>query len=150
MMQRFVSSLLILLMVGSHTFCAAHSHAGTSFIEPEGHVERPHIHLHGGTHHDHHLHDERDGDDSHEESPSPAFEEEPVGNDTDAPYISETQLFNNAKPTMVAKVELSVACFALDGSATITGSRLTIGDRSPPRPRGLKCPRYLEPLSLLC
>ena len=150
-MQRIVSSLLIPLVLVSHGFCAAHSHVGTSVVEPEGHSARPHIHLQSGTHHhDDDLHREHDGADSHEEYPALMFEEGPLDHDSDALYIAERQLFNDAKPGTISKAELSFGGVVCDESATIAGLRICIKRGLPPPLRDLKCPLYLRILSVRC
>ena len=150
-MRRIVSLLLILLVLVSQSFCAVHSHAGTSVVEPKGHSARPHVHLHGGKHHHgQHSHRDHDEDGSREESPTTPSEQGPVDHDSDALYISETQLFNDATWEKVAKSELSVACEFYDESSTIVGLRLCFRRNSPPPLSGLKCPLYLRTLSIRC
>ena len=150
MTRRIVSILLVPLLLVSQGFWAAHSHAGTSVAEPEGHSARAHVHLHGGEHHHHHSHHEHDGDDSDDRPPASPVEPGPLDHDSDAVYLSETQLYTDAKPTKVAKADWSVLCMIADDSTSIAEAQFTAGLRSPPPPIHLKCPIYLTTLSIRC
>lgn len=149
-MRRIVSLLLILLVLGNQSFCAPHSHAGTSIVEPEGHSTRPHIHLDVGKHHDRHSHGKDGGHESHKGSRTIRAEQGPIDHDSDALYFSETQLFNDAKLAKVAKAEMSRAHVVYDDSATVVALHLCRGLDSPPPLGGLKCPIYLVTLSIRC
>ncbi len=150
MMYRIVSSLLMPLVLVSPSFCAAHSHVGTSVVEEHGHSARPHVHIDAGNHHDHHPHDEDSGHDSHEGSPTVRTEQGPIDHDSDALYLSDSQLFNGAKLAEVAEPEISEAHVVYDDSATIAGLRLCLERDLPPPLGGLKCPLYLLTLSIRC
>ncbi|MBL4885814.1 MAG: hypothetical protein JKY95_14945 [Planctomycetaceae bacterium] len=150
-MQRSVSRLLILLVLVGQSFCAAHSHAGTSVVEPEGHSARPHVHLHGVKHHcGQTSHRGHDGDGSREESLATPPDQEPVDHDSDALYISEAQLFHDTTRGQDVEVDLSVAGMVYDVSSTLVELRLCVERNSPPLLSGLKCPLYLQTLSIRC
>ena len=149
-MHRIVCSLLIPLVLVSQSFCATHSHVGTSVVEPEGHSERPHIHLRSGTHHDHDRQGQHEEGESHEKYSAVISDHVPVDHDSDAFYVSETQLLSNTMAAKVAKPELSLICVVYDESAAIAGWRLSIGGGLPPPLRDLTCPLYLRILSIRC
>ncbi len=147
-MRPILSSLLIPLVLISQSFCAAHSHAGTPVIEPEGHSARPHIHLHGGNHH-HHSHGDHHRHDPGENPSSLPGEHVPLDHGSDAVYIAETQLFNDAKPAKVAKAEWIVYVVA-DEADAIAELHFYVESDLPPPLRRLKCPIYLRTLSIRC
>ena len=148
-MHRIVSSLLILLVLVSQSFCAAHSHVGMSVAEPEEHSTRPHVHLHSGKHH-HGQHSHRKHEDSREESLAIQSGNGPVDHDSNALYFSETTLVNDAKSVEVTDAELSVACVFYDESCRVAGLCFSIECNLPPPLSGLKCPLYLQTLSIRC
>ncbi|MFK7777434.1 MAG: hypothetical protein QM501_04850 [Gimesia sp.] len=150
-MQRFVSLLLILLVLASQGFCVAHSHAGTSVVDSEGHSVRPHVHIFGGKHHSQHSHPKHKGNDSSEESLAVLSERGPVDHDSDAFYSSETQFFHDVNSVKLTRANLSVACVLCD-ELTTTIIRLCVDlERNMPHPlSNLKCPLYLQTLSIRC
>lgn len=150
-MQRFVSLLLIVLLLVSQGFCVAHSHAGTSVVDSEKHSARPHVHIFGDKHHGQHSHTKHKGNDSSEESLAVLSEHAPVDHDSDALYSSETQFLNDANPVKLTRTNLSVACVFCDVLMTTT-IRLCVGlERNLPPPLSdLKCPLYLQTRSIRC
>ena len=145
-MQQIVSALLIPLVLVSQGLCTPHSHVGTSVVEPEGHSARLHVHFGSGTDDDvHYSHIEHDGHDEH-----PSHEDGPLDHDSDAFYVVDTQIVNDAKPAAISNAELSFVCWVFDESATIAGLRLCMNGGLPPPRRGLKCPLYLRILSIRC
>lgn len=148
-MYRVVSSLLILLVLASQSFCAAHSHIGTSVVEPEEHSTRPHVHLHGGKHH-HGQHSHRKHEDSREESLAIQSGNGLVDHDSNALYFPETTLVNDVNTVKLSNTESSVACVIYDESTVIVSSRIGLEGNLPPPLSGLKCPLYLRTLSIRC
>jgi hypothetical protein len=54
-MRKAVSVILLPFILVSQSMCFGHAHVGSRSLEPVGHGDRPHIHLHGTAHH-HHSH----------------------------------------------------------------------------------------------
>ena len=154
-MQRVVSAFLIPLVLASQGLCAAHSHAGESVLERLGHAGRPHIHLHNGDEHEHphHTHDH-----DHSLSLDAAIESgaavlhcgQNADHDSDAFYVSDAQLFKNARQTSLADIDLFIARSILDAPAFVAELRLCIGCGTPPPLRGPACPLYLRVRSIRC
>ncbi len=153
-MNRIVSSLLIPLMLVSQSFCAAHSHVGTSVVEPDGHSATLHFHWDITAHHDdhddegHEWHLESEAVDSHDDCSLAIIEEHPVDHDSDAIYVSNSPLFNDSTSAKVDVLKLSNGCTFCDAFVPEAGLDLRIEGGLPPPLRDLSCPLYLRILSI--
>lgn len=142
-MNLFVATILIpLLLVSQSLFSVAHSHAGTSVAEPDGHAARPHVHLPDA--HQHHGQHE-DGD---ETQPSPV--QQVPDHDSSAVYAGDIQLLHDSKVARVATAELTASNIVWgETSAIIVLWRSCTQLTSPPIQRP-KCARYLQFHAILC
>lgn len=130
------------MLLVSQSLCSVpHSHAGTSVDEPDGHGARPHVHLYHADHHDHH-HDGDESKSSHDEHSSE--------HDSDAVYTGENQLLNDGRVVRVADVEMMISYITCDDLATATPYRHSDEYQLPPILLHLKCPTYLQLLSIRC
>ncbi len=144
-MKRAVSTILIPMLLVSQGICSApHSHAGTSIVEPEGHAARPHVH--GADHHERHHDDHHRGGDEPESSQEDCVPE----HDSDAVYFGDHRLANDGKVVRVGDVESIVSYLTYD-DLTATTPRPSYGEHQlSPVVLHLKCPTYLQLLSLRC
>ena len=153
MMQRIVSLILMTLLLVGQTFCAAHTHAGSGVAEPDGHTERPHIHV-GQHRHHHHGHD-HEGEKPDRQSPrippeDLPPEDLPVDHDSDAIYGSPNQLFRDVRTTTVDVSKLALGSMSESDPVSIPNPRPGATRGSLHSAGSLKCPLYLWTLSIRC
>ncbi|MCC9608775.1 hypothetical protein LOC68_08575 [Blastopirellula sp. JC732] len=138
-MRRFVSILLIFLLVGQSLAAAPHWHGEETGCDTEEHAARPHVHLHGekGHHHEH---------------ASQAPEPEPVEHDSDAVFLTADDAVIDNVSTSVPKLTWSwfsvcpIAASSIQ-AACKAETRYCLGWDSPLRP---SCARYEQLLSIRC
>lgn len=164
-MCRWVSLVLIPLLLVGQSFGMAHTHQGTGVAEPKDHAARPHFHTHGGNgrrhHHHHHSYGNttanglgrvkhRHHGEAHE-SPEAASWRSAADHDDDAVYVS-TAVTLGVGRRLAADDSGAQAIVGLDAGTTektwerATDNGLVLG-LPPPVPLS-RIPLYLRNLSL--
>ncbi|WDQ18076.1 hypothetical protein [Rhodopirellula sp. P2] len=144
-MNRFLSLLLIPFFVLGQA--SPHSHAGSGVVEPEGHANRPHVHLLASQSHDedghHHGHSHFGGDDDASEdgdgeTNGVSLSSLPADHDSDAVYLGQSGTAV-ARSSMILDIDLAclvfasseAVCWPLEGQSRVHHSFL---DRGSPLP----------------
>lgn len=140
-MRRFVSILLMFLLVGQSLAIAPHWHGDESEADATEHAARPHVHLHGESGH------------HHDPAPRPTESApEPVEHDSDAVFLTADEAVMDTTGTVVPPLTwswLHVCPISASGFDLIRPAdarvRVDWGDLLRP-----SCARYEQLLSIRC
>lgn len=151
-MQRFVSIILIVMILTSQGLVAIHAHFGTDFGHSASHCGRPHFHVHGSHSHSSHHDSRRHHHDDSADLPSVSDVQIPT-HDSDAFYCTDSVVSPSQRTSGTERLNPVLRDLAVDAIEFVQINSFLALDVWPNAPRQWSNARtllYLRDLSIRC
>lgn len=151
-MRRFLSIVLIVMILTSQGLCVVHAHVGMALSHSESHSARPHFHVHGS--HSHGSHEDS-ADHHHDEAPVlPAVSRVPCPlHDSDACYCADSVVSMIQRSSAAETLDFMLLELAVCRVGVVQSEAFSALDGWPAAPRqwsSARTPLYLRDLSIRC
>ena len=151
-MRRFLSTVLIVMILASQGLVAVHAHFGMELSHTASHSGRPHFHVHGS--HSHGSHEDT-ANHRHDDAPVlPAVSGVPFpSHDADACYCVDSVVSMIQRSSAVETLDFMVLERAVDSVGVVQREAFSALDGWPDTPRqwsNARTPLYLLDLSIRC
>jgi len=151
-MRRFLSIVLIVIILTCQGLCSFHAHVGMGLSHSESHSARPHFHVHGS--HSHGSHEDS-ADHHHDEAPVlPAVTRVPCPwHDSDACYCADSVLSMTQRSSAAETLDfmlLELGVYSLGVVQPEVFSALDRWSDAPHQWSNAHTPLYLRDLSIRC
>ncbi len=152
-MRRFLSIILIVMILTSQGLVAVHAHFGMDLTHTASHSGRPHFHVHGS--HSHGSHEDSGDHHHHDDAPIlPAVSGVQFpSHDSDAVYCADSVLSRIRRSSTAETLDfvlLQLAVNAVEFVELKTSSALDGWSDTPRQWSNARTPLYLRDLSIRC
>ena len=151
-MRRFLSIILIVMILTSQGLCSIHAHFGMALSHSESHSGRPHFHVHGS--HSHGSHDDS-ADHHHDDAPvlpAVSWVQFPC-EASDACYCADSVISMIQRSCAAETLDFVLLELAVNAADFVHIEVLSALDYWPDAPRhwsNARTPLYLRDLSIRC
>lgn len=151
-MRRFLSIVLIVMILTSQGLCVVHAHVGMALSHSESHSGRPHFHVHGSHSHGSHA---DSADHHHDDAPVlPAVTRVPCPwHDSDACYCADSVVSMIQRSSAAETLDFMLLELAVCSVGFVQPEAFSALDGWPAAPRqwsSARTPLYLRDLSIRC
>jgi PhoPQ-activated pathogenicity-related protein len=151
-MRRFLSIVLIVMILTSQGLCVVHAHVGMASSHSESHSGRPHFHVHGSHSHGSHA---DSADHHHDDVPVlPAVTRVPCPlHDSDACYCADSVMSMIQRSSAAETLDFMLLELAVCRVGVVQSEAFSALDGWPAAPRqwsSARTPLYLRDLSIRC